>query len=68
VDGTNSRVRIEGGAAQALEDITDVRITAIVKSDMRVVYDAPREETTGPSQRITTSATTTEKPRRLFLS
>jgi hypothetical protein len=60
-------VRIEGGPPLALEEITNVRITAIVKSDVRVVYDAPREETAGSSQTIATSATRTEKPRRLFL-
>jgi len=49
VDGTNARVRVEDGSPQALMDITAVRITAIVKSDERIVYDAPRQETAGSS-------------------
>jgi len=52
VDGTNSRVRIEGGPDQALEDITGVRITAIVKSDERVAYELSRDESAGSSLTI----------------
>jgi hypothetical protein len=56
IDGTNACLRIENGPSQALQDITHVRITAIVKSDVRVVYDAPREETAGSSQGIIKTA------------
>jgi hypothetical protein len=41
VDGTSSHVRIEGGPQQKLKDITNVRITAIVKSDSRGGMKSP---------------------------
>ncbi|KPJ53316.1 MAG: hypothetical protein AMS16_05385, partial [Planctomycetes bacterium DG_58] len=53
VDGTNARVVIEDGPSQALKDLTHVRITAIVQSDERVTYDAPRQDSAGSSQTIT---------------
>jgi len=40
VDGSVSRVRVEDEEATCLKDITHVRITAIVKSDDRVTYEA----------------------------
>jgi hypothetical protein len=53
IDGTNSCLRVDDGRTVALKDLTDVRITAVVKSDERVVYDAPREETAGSSVTMT---------------
>jgi len=53
VDGTNSRLRVESGTKVSLQDLSAVRITAIVKSDSRVEYDAPRQGTAGSSQGIT---------------
>ena len=44
---------IEDGPSQALEDLTHIRITAIVKSDDRVSYDAPRQDSAASSQTIT---------------
>ena len=44
VDGTNARLLIEDGPSQELKDLTHVRITAIVKSDSRVTYDAPKQD------------------------
>ena len=56
VDGTNARVVIEDGPPQALKDLTHVRITAIVQSDDRVTYDAPKQDSAASSQTITRRA------------
>jgi len=53
VDGTNARVLIEDGPPQALKYLTEVRITAIVQSDKRVTYEAPKQDTAASSQTIT---------------
>lgn len=53
VDGTNSRLRVDNDQTVALKDVSGVRITAIVKSDERVVYDAPRQDSAGSTQTIT---------------
>jgi len=53
IDGTNARLAIEDGPPQALNDITHLRITAIVKSDGRVAYEAGKQESSGSSQTIT---------------
>jgi len=58
VDGLNARVLIEDGPPQALEDLTHVRITAIVKSDERVTYEAEKQDPTGcvPAPAVTASS------------
>ena len=53
IDGTNARLKIEDGPPQALNDITNLRITAIVQSDERVVYEAEKQKSSGSSQTVT---------------
>jgi len=53
VDGKVSLVRVEDEQATCLKDITAVRITAIVKSDDRVTYEAERDDSAGSSLTIT---------------
>ena len=52
LDGSNSRLVADDGTTVALKDVTHVRLTAIVKSDERVAYDAERQETAGSTQTI----------------
>jgi len=53
VEGINVGVRAETGGMLGLKDITDVRITAVVKSDERVVYEAERQDSAGSTQTVT---------------
>ena len=52
LDGSNSRLVADDGTTVALQDVTHVRLTAIVKSDERVAYDAERQESAGASAEI----------------
>jgi len=52
VDGSNSPLIVDDGTTLALMDVSAVRVTAIVKSDERVAYDAQREESAGTSAEI----------------
>ena len=47
VDGTDSRLVTDDGRSVTLMDVSAVRVTAIVKSDDRVAYDAERRESAG---------------------
>jgi hypothetical protein len=53
VDGSASRLRLEDAQSVALEEITDVRVTAIVQCDERVTHEAEKSETSGSTLTFT---------------
>jgi len=52
VDGAQSRLGVADGVSLALTELDSVRVTAIVKSDDRVAYDAERQSSAGASADI----------------